>query len=242
MLVELNQVLGALPEPDAPSAGSHHTVLSGLWPKGGWHSGWVLLYMQLSGQGLPVPGQCAGDSWLLKAHMVHLPSGWCISFYHVDRAAFSPHRAEKSWEAGGKRVLGGSVLSTGQLRGQQLSSRLPVLLRVHCMSARAKQLSQALGTTLSPFPVSTPSPALLVPGVTHTHHSRRKEVLSHLASKPSKKCHVRLEIRPRAQSPASPPISSVTFSSCPDLVGRSGEFWSQPGPINVKTECLVVDT
>lgn len=34
MLVELNQVLGALPEPDAPSAGSHHTVLSGLWPKG----------------------------------------------------------------------------------------------------------------------------------------------------------------------------------------------------------------
>lgn len=82
-------------------------------------------------------------------------------------------------------MLEGSVSSAGRLRAllraAAVKSACGFTGRGH-VSARPKRLPQVLGTTLSPFPGSAPSPAPLVPGVAHPQHSKRRELLSRLAS------------------------------------------------------------
>lgn len=123
---------------------------------------------ELSGPGLPDPGQCAGDLWLLKARTAPLPSARGVSCRSVGRMGFptapAPCRSAGSQEE--TRCWEEATCPRDGLEPwfrQQLSSWLTVPPGVRCVSAVPKQRLAAPGPGNRPVSISCVHP-LTCPG------------------------------------------------------------------------------
>lgn len=172
-----------------------------------------------------------------EARTAHLPSGCCIS-------CCSAELYQRFHESRRNGVLGGTILSTGHLRA--LVQATPIRwghnsTECGCNSSRPRWLSQAFRTAPPPpFPMPIPLPAQLVTGVTHPHPSKRKGSLAIGALNNS--CAHRALVKSSFS-----PHELCGFGRCSDLPGPpflicKWGFQSQPGPINMRIKCLVLET
>lgn len=202
-------------------------MLSGLWPERAGVRVGCSCVCGCQGQGCLTQASVLGTSGFSRLAQHTCPlAGASAAVLRVGQP--SACIVQKFWESGGSRVLGGSILSPGQLRAlvQAAAVKLAYGSAEHTLYVfQAKAAAPSPGNHPVPTSCVHPLTSPACPWCYPRPPQQEKGGLSHLASKPPMECSVRLETWASCSpSPASPLISSVTFGSCPDLIGRSGEF------------------